>query len=438
MGDRSMLEWVFGFSLVCAAACSGDDSTTGASGSESDSTTGGSTSGTSGSASGFTTSGGGETDGGSGSATSASSTGADTTTTASTSDGTATSTGNPTTSDSDGTSSTGVATGGPSCGDGLVDDGEECDDGNDDETDACLSSCVAASCGDGFVQAGVETCDDGNDDNTDACTTLCAAPACDDGLLSGDESDVDCGGSCDPCDLGGVCNNSNDCGGGGVCQAGVCAILASCKAIKEADPGTESGMYTIDVDGDADIEAFQVFCDMDTDGGGFTELTPMIACTNLNAIMAFDVQAPVSGLDNECRPYTQDAAGGHSYHYTIPFPPGFTEFYLHEYKIKANSTNGNTSDIYTSWYQTLWTLAYKTGGTGDVSFGAAEEMGPVTSYARLIPANIDCQNCESDWPGMATVYMTAAESKELRIGWGEHGGQVEGWFPWWAGTIRVR
>ncbi|MCA9690319.1 MAG: hypothetical protein KC636_11965 [Myxococcales bacterium] len=87
-----------------------------------------------------------------------------------------------------------------SCGDGNLQMGEECDDGNDENNDACLDTCVTASCGDGNVYAGVEECDDGNADNTDSCTTLCAAPACDDGLLSGDEIDVDCGGSsCGSC-----------------------------------------------------------------------------------------------------------------------------------------------------------------------------------------------------------------------------------------------
>ncbi|MFN3199693.1 MAG: hypothetical protein ACE366_14905 [Bradymonadia bacterium] len=30
----------------------------------------------------------------------------------------------------------------------------------------------------------------------------CAAPACDDGVGNGDETDVDCGGSCAPCPSG--------------------------------------------------------------------------------------------------------------------------------------------------------------------------------------------------------------------------------------------
>ena len=39
---------------------------------------------------------------------------------------------------------------------------EACDDGNPDDTDACLATCKNAVCGDTAVQAGVEECDDGN------------------------------------------------------------------------------------------------------------------------------------------------------------------------------------------------------------------------------------------------------------------------------------
>ncbi len=88
-----------------------------------------------------------------------------------------------------------------SCGDGVKQMGEECDDKNALDTDACLSTCVKASCGDGFLWMDPsETCDDGNADDTDECTSKCAAPTCNDGLKSGDEEDVDCGGSdCKSC-----------------------------------------------------------------------------------------------------------------------------------------------------------------------------------------------------------------------------------------------
>ena len=71
---------------------------------------------------------------------------------------------------------------GPSvCGNGVVETGEVCDDGNTvneacDTTDlgACLADCTLLmdSCGNGTVDPG-EECDDGDDDSYDDCTTSC-------------------------------------------------------------------------------------------------------------------------------------------------------------------------------------------------------------------------------------------------------------------------
>ncbi|MCH9002088.1 MAG: DUF4215 domain-containing protein, partial [Planctomycetes bacterium] len=68
------------------------------------------------------------------------------------------------------------------CGDGITDPGEDCDDGNQDNSDDCLNTCVAASCGDGFVRTGVEACDDGNNSNNDSCLNTCANASCGDGF----------------------------------------------------------------------------------------------------------------------------------------------------------------------------------------------------------------------------------------------------------------
>ncbi len=64
----------------------------------------------------------------------------------------------------------------PLCGDGIVDAGEACDDGNWADGDGCEADCTEtpALCGDGVVQPG-EGCDDGNLDDTDGCTTVCEA-----------------------------------------------------------------------------------------------------------------------------------------------------------------------------------------------------------------------------------------------------------------------
>ncbi|MDD4319252.1 MAG: DUF4215 domain-containing protein [Candidatus Peribacteraceae bacterium] len=63
-----------------------------------------------------------------------------------------------------------------SCGNGVVDAGEDCDDGNTVNTDTCTNKCGAAACGDGYVQA-EEECDDGNATNDDGCSSLCTMEA---------------------------------------------------------------------------------------------------------------------------------------------------------------------------------------------------------------------------------------------------------------------
>ena len=71
----------------------------------------------------------------------------------------------------------------PGCGDGQVDVGESCDDGNKADDDACLSTCKTAKCGDGVVWGGVEECDDGNGKDDDACLSACVAAACGDMIV---------------------------------------------------------------------------------------------------------------------------------------------------------------------------------------------------------------------------------------------------------------
>jgi cysteine-rich repeat protein len=93
--------------------------------------------------------------------------------------------------------STTTTTEAPFCGDGHVDAGEQCDDGNFDPTDGCTTDCTI--CGNG-VTTPPETCDDGNLTSGDGCDANCTPSGCGNGLIVPPET----------CDDGNTDNN-DDC-----------------------------------------------------------------------------------------------------------------------------------------------------------------------------------------------------------------------------------
>ncbi len=122
------------------------------------------------------------------------------------------------------------------CGNSVVEGAETCDDGNTDNGDGCSSVCSveggggnggggaaapdpvvppppAAQCGNGIVEAG-EACDDGNNIDDDACSNACVLPVCGNGIRQGneqcDDGDLDAGDGCnDQCivEAPAVCGN---------------------------------------------------------------------------------------------------------------------------------------------------------------------------------------------------------------------------------------
>jgi len=74
------------------------------------------------------------------------------------------------------------------CGDGLLQEGEGCDDGMFDPNGPCLPGCEPNVCGDGHVYTGVEDCDAGPQNGvyggscSDTCTNT-GIPSCGDGIL---------------------------------------------------------------------------------------------------------------------------------------------------------------------------------------------------------------------------------------------------------------
>ncbi len=75
--------------------------------------------------------------------------------------------------------STGVAD--PLCGNGDIDDGEDCDDAGPSED--CDDDCTVAVCGDGHVNvAAGESCDDGVE--SESCNANCTPASCGDGVIN--------------------------------------------------------------------------------------------------------------------------------------------------------------------------------------------------------------------------------------------------------------
>ncbi len=123
---------------------------------------------------------------------------------------------------------------------GFVDgDFEECDDGNTSDTDACLSTCRVARCGDSAVQAGVEECDDGNDSSTDGCLNSCKDAVCGDGVVQA---------GVEGCDDGDRIS-----GGDGECDS-------NCWGIQQCGDGVTSGTEECDDGNDVQTDACLIGC----------------------------------------------------------------------------------------------------------------------------------------------------------------------------------
>jgi cysteine-rich repeat protein len=141
------------------------------------------------------------------------------------------------------------------CGDGKVQFalGEQCDDGNNVDNDACTNDCRAPECGDGIVQAG-EECDDGNVIDGDGCSFDCKIPDPDgDGIC--DEGD-----SVLPCQWNEGCDIALDCGFGGACDEGSC----ECPGLKcEDDDDCVGKIDCSSIGGSCNVPGNCEFCSFD-------------------------------------------------------------------------------------------------------------------------------------------------------------------------------
>ncbi len=196
------------------------------------------------------------------------------------SDSTTGPTGTSATNSSGGSDNTGCAGRLAECGDDCVDTsvdpnncgscGQTCADGK-----TCVEGACALECGGGTSECSGKCVDTSLDpNNCGGCDSSCSASevcagggCCALGLLYCDATCTDVTASDCHC---GACGNT--CSGATPhCLNSTCvAVLADCNAYKQLDANAPDGAYAIDPDGEGGEPPFNVYCDMNSDGGGWT------------------------------------------------------------------------------------------------------------------------------------------------------------------------
>ncbi len=163
------------------------------------------------------------------------------------------------------------------CGDEIVQSApplsEECDEGvdnSDEAPDACRTNCKNASCGDGVVDTG-EVCDDGNTIDGDGCDSTCAI--CGDGdKAPTEECDIDpsicgpgegCNASCkcEPAcpsegELTLYAGYGNECVNNADCPVGECGTSGRCETVTRLDSGWTGLAHDADINNDVRTRGF--------------------------------------------------------------------------------------------------------------------------------------------------------------------------------------
>jgi hypothetical protein len=124
-----------------------------------------------------------------------------------------------------------------------------CSDGRRDgsETDVDCGGPVCPPCAAGRICLIPSDCVSGLTCTTNLCVAPGATPSCSNGVRDGNESDVDCGGSCAPCADGRTCRSGAD------CQSQTCSAANRCVEPTSGGPPNTGGAPVYPIDAGAAI-----------------------------------------------------------------------------------------------------------------------------------------------------------------------------------------